>query len=192
VRQQLKWFGMAAALLVCALVSGPLGLWSVWGGNAWVVVWALALTAVAVATGIAILRYRLYEIDVIIRRTLVYTALVSSLATVYLAAVYLIDRGLQAVTGQSGTLAASLSTLAVMGIFQPFRTRIQSEVDRRFYRRKYDAGKALEAFGSRLREQVDLTALHDDLIGVVDTTLQPRHTSLWLRLPPTDSVDRNS
>jgi hypothetical protein len=183
VRQQLKWFGLAGAFLACSLVSGPLGLWSVWGGNAWVVVWAIALTAVAIATGIAILRYRLYEIDVIIRRTLVYSALVGSLAAVYLAAVYSIDRGLQAVTGQSGTLAASLSTLAVMGIFQPVREGIQSAVDRRFYRRKYDATKALAAFSLRVRDQVDLTALHEDIIGVVNATLQPRHASLWLRPP---------
>jgi hypothetical protein len=150
VRQQLKWFGLAGAFLACSLVSGPLGLWSVWGGNAWVVVWAIALTAVAIATGIAILRYRLYEIDVIIRRTLVYSALVGSLAAVYLAAVYSIDRGLQAVTGQCDAAAPpreSLASAASLGRYKLVNLRLFSASGARFGCRRAERTRPCRGHG---------------------------------------------
>jgi hypothetical protein len=176
LRQQLKWFGAAAALVAVALVAGLFV-----HGAASGVAGPAGLTALVVATGIAILRYRLYEIDVIIRRTLIYTTLVGSLAVVYLTGIYLIDRALQAVTGQSGAFAVTLSTLAVAALFQPLRRRIQHGVDHRFYRQKYDATRTLDAFTTRLRDQIDLTALNTEVLDVVNATVQPRHASLWIR-----------
>jgi hypothetical protein len=144
----------------------------------------VAATAWVAAIGIAILRYRLYEIDVIIRRTLIYTTLIGSLALVYLAGIYLIDRALQAVTGQSGAFAVTLSTLAVAAIFQPLRKRIQHGVDHRFYRATYNATNTLDAFTSRLRDQIDLTALHKR-----STRRRQRHTPTTPR-KPLDTPDR--
>lgn len=182
-RQQLKWFGMAAMLVTAAYASGVV-LWNVpghWAVVTWPVMVALATGALPVATGLAILRYRLYDLDVIIRRTIVYTALVGSLAIVYLGGIYLIGRGLQTVIGQSGAFAVTLSTLAVAAGFQPLRARIQHAVDRRFYRAKYDAARTLDEFTGRLREQVDLDALNVELLEIVSATVHPRHASLWLR-----------
>jgi hypothetical protein len=178
-RQQLKWLvsgGTTCLVLVVTTIA-----WS--NAPAWVgdLVFPLGLTALPLCMGVAILRYRLYEIDVIIRRTLVYTTLVGSLAVVYLGGIYLIDRALQAVTGQSGAFAVTLSTLAVAALFQPVRRRIQGVVDHRFYRAKYDAAATLDAFTSRLRDQVDLAALHAEMLDVVNATVQPRHASLWIR-----------
>lgn len=181
LRLQLKWFAACALVLALAVGSGPVGLWSPWNGEVWVLAWELALTGVVVATGIAVLRYRLYEIDVLIRRTLVYAALAIALAALYLSGIYLIGRGLQAVTGQSGALAVTLSTLAVAAAFQPLRSRIQRAVDRRFYRQNYDAAHTLETFTSRLRDQIDLTALEAELLDIVQSSLQPRQAGLWLR-----------
>jgi hypothetical protein len=181
LRQQLKWFGAAAAFLAATLVAGPLGLWSPWNGEAWVGLWAFGVTTLVVATGIAILRYRLYQIDVIIRKTLIYATLIGSLAVVYLGFIYGIGSAFQAVTGQSGALAVTASTLLVAVMFQPFRSRIQRAVDHRFYRHKYDATRTLDAFASRLRDQIDLDALLGEVLGVVDATVQPSHASVWLR-----------
>jgi hypothetical protein len=138
------------------------------------------IAALPVGIGVGILRYRLYEIDVIIRKTLVYTALAGLLAACYLGGVYLMGGLLQAVTGQSGALAVTLSTLAVAAAFQPLRTRIQRTVDHRFYRRKYDATQTLDAFTGRLRDQIELDALASDVLDVVRLTLQPSQASLWL------------
>ncbi len=183
LRQQLKWFAAAGALLTLAAGSWPL-LWLVGAASPDALsnlAWVVAATATVAAMGTAILRYRLYEIDVIIRKTLVYASLIGCLAAVYAGGIYLIERALQAVSGQSGSFAVSASTLAVAVIFQPLRGRIQRAVDRRFYRRKYDAARILDAFSSRRREQVDLDALGVEVLDVVRATVQPGHVSLWLR-----------
>jgi hypothetical protein len=143
----------------------------------------VSLGLIPIAIGIAVLRYRLYDIDVIIRRTLVYAALVGCLAVVYLGGVYAIQAAVRSVSGQSGTLAVTVSTLLVAAAFQPLRTRIQRAVDHRFYRRRYDAARTIEAFSGRLREQVEIETVSDDVLDVVRDTLQPAHVSLWVREP---------
>jgi hypothetical protein len=148
-------------------------------------VWVITATITIGSVGIAVLRYRLYGIDVVVRRTLVYASLVGVLAVLYLGGIFLIDRGLQAVTGQSSALAVTVSTLGVAAAFQPMRGRIQRLVDRRFSRAKYDGTRTLEAFAGRLRDQLDLDALHAEVLDVVRATVQPRTASLWLR-PPAD------
>ncbi len=126
------------------------------------------------------MRYRLYQIDVIIQKTLVYTALIGSLGLAYLAGIYLMDDLLQTLTGQSSALAVTLSTLAVAAAFRPLQRRIQRAVDHRFYRRKYDAAETLAAFAGRLRDQIELDALSSSVLAVVTATLQPTYASLWL------------
>jgi MFS family permease len=174
-REQLKWFTAAAAQLVVAFVlsftlSGVLG-----GDAGWAII-AVALLGVAVAVAVAILRHRLYDIDVVINRALVYGALTATLGATYLALVVLVGLAV----GRSG-IAVAVSTLAVAALFGPVRSRIQAAVDRRFYRRKYDAQLTLEAFAARLRDEVALDALDSELRGVVTATMQPAHVSLWLR-----------
>jgi hypothetical protein len=151
-----------------------------WGTVVLDSIWAIAITGMVVTTGVAILRYRLYEIDLIIRKTLVYTTLVGCLALAYLCGVYLVDRALQSVTGQSGPLAVTVSTLTVVVLFQPLRRRIQTAIDHRFYRRKYDAVKTMEAFTGRLRQEIDLDALRGDVLDMIQVTVQPAHASLVL------------
>ncbi len=179
-RQLIKWFAYAAVLFVAGLVFGGfLGqdLTSVWD--------ALFETAsfmgLYVAVGVAILRYRLYDIDLIINRTLVYGSLTALLAAVYLGGVVSLQATLRVLTGQESTLAVVASTLVIAALFNPLRRRIQSFVDRRFYRSKYDARKILEDFGARLRDETDLDALNDDLVRVVWKTMRPTHAGLWLR-----------
>jgi hypothetical protein len=177
-RQQLKWFAYTSALIVAAQAINllPLGLDDSLAGLLAVV---LSLLALPLAIGVAVLKYRLYDIDVVINRTLVYGSLTATLAATYLALVLLIGLAI----GESD-LAIAASTLAVAGAFGPARTRIQAAVDRRFYRRRYDAAQTLETFGGRLRDQVDLDALAVELRGVVGETMQPAHVSLWLRSTP--------
>jgi hypothetical protein len=134
-----------------------------------------------VAVGIAILRYRLYDIDILINRTLVYGSLTAMLIALYFGGIVVLQRLFVLLTGQQSTLAVVASTLLIAALFTPLRRRIQSFIDRRFYRSKYDARKTLEAFSARLRDETDLDALSGDLVGVVKETMQPAHASLWLR-----------
>ena len=139
------------------------------------------LIGLPIATGIAILRYRLYDIDLLINRTLVYGTLTTTMVTLYFGGIVLLQRVFVTLTGEQSTLAVVASILLIAALFNPLRRRIQSFIDRRFYRRKYDARKTLEAFSVTLREETDLTTLNDELVGVVRETMQPAHVSLWLR-----------
>jgi hypothetical protein len=141
----------------------------------------LALLLVPVCTYIAILRYSLYDIDVVINRTLVYGSLTASLVALYFGGIVVLQRVFVLLTGQQSTLAIVASTLLIAALFTPLRRRIQSFIDRRFYRRKYDARKTLEAFSAHLRNETDLEALRDDLVGVVRETMQPAYVSVWIR-----------
>jgi hypothetical protein len=174
-REQLKWFTAAVAQLVAAFVVS-FSLSSVVGEDVGWGIIAVALLGVPVAVAIAILRHRLYDIDVVINRALVYGALTATLGATYLALVLLIGLAV----GRSG-FAVAVSTLAVAALFGPARAGIQGAVDRRFYRRKYDAQLTLEAFAARLRDEVALDALESELRGVVTSTMQPAHVTLWLR-----------
>jgi hypothetical protein len=142
---------------------------------------SLIISGVPVAAGIAILKYRLYDIDRIINRTIVYASVTATLLALYFIAIVASQRVFVAVTGRISTLAVVASTLVIAALFNALRVRIQAFVDRRFYRRRYDAGKTLEAFAGRLQEEADLGTLNDELVWVVRETMQPEHVSLWLR-----------
>jgi hypothetical protein len=179
-RQQLKWFTFVAA---AELVLLP-GL----GGVAErvapevgaLVVFPVSISLIPIAIGIAVLRYRLYDLDRLIRRSLVYGLLTVLLGAVYTAGVFGLGQLLNPVTGESA-LAVAASTLAVAALFQPARRRVQAVVDRRFNRRRYDAAKTIEAFSTRLRDQIDLDTLSTELLAIVDQTTEPTRVSLWLR-----------
>ena len=141
----------------------------------------MALSGIPVAMGVAILRYRLYDIDIIINRTLVYGSLTASLVLVYLGGVVSLQYAFRTLTGGESQIAIVASTLAIAALFSPLRRRIQGFIDRRFYRRRYDAARTLEAFSAKLRDETDLDSLSGDLVGVVHETVQPEHASLWLR-----------
>jgi len=183
-RQQMKWITYAAAAMFTMImlvtlvdvVAAPSPLAKV----------ANTLTnamfaGIPVAVGIAVLKYRLYEIDLIINRTLVYGSLTATLVALYFGSIVVLQRVFVALTGERSTLAVVASTLVIAALFNPLRRRIQGFIDRRFYRRKYDARKTLEAFSAKLRDETDLEALNDELVGVVRETMQPSHVSLWLR-----------
>jgi hypothetical protein len=182
-RQQLKWFAYGAALLVGAFLF--LTFAANEQTNGWVIfaVIVLGLSAVPVTVGVAVLRYRLYDIDVLINRTLVYGSLTVTLAMLYFGGVTATQSIFQRLTGHERLpqLAIVASTLALAALFNPMRRRIQGFIDRRFYRSKYDARKTLEAFSAKLRDETDMEALNDDLIGVVRETMRPAHVGLWLR-----------
>jgi hypothetical protein len=182
-RQQLKWFALAAILAACFIVGLLLGLDRLLGHTLWTLLNAATNTGLYVAVGIAILRYRLYDIDVVINRTLVYGSLTAMLAVVYFGGVAATQAIFRTLTGQEEQpqLAIVVSTLVIAALFNPLRRRIQGFIDRRFYRSKYDAAKTLEAFSAKLRDETDLDALSNDLVGVVRETMQPAHVSLWLR-----------
>jgi hypothetical protein len=184
VRQQIKWFASAAALtLVWLLLFGQASLRGL-PGIIVALSGLLVIASIPVATGIAILRYRLYDIDLIINRTLVYGSLTVTLVALYFGGIVVLQRAFVLLTGQQSTLAVVASTLLIAALFTPLRRRIQGFIDRRFYRRKYDARKTLEAFSSKLRDETDLDALSEDLTSVVTETMQPAHVSLWLRPDP--------
>jgi hypothetical protein len=179
-RQQIKWFAYAVAIMVVLFTIGHvLGLTQVVGVAP--LVFAIPLTGLPVAAGIAILKYRLYDIDIVINRTLVYGTLTATLVALYFGGIVTLQRLFVVLTGERSTLAVVASTLAIAALFNPLRQRIQAFVDRRFYRRKYDAAKTLEAFSATLRDETDLEALNEELVGVVRETMQPAHVSLWLR-----------
>jgi hypothetical protein len=184
-RQQLKWLVYDAALvgLIAPFFLGVESLTLV------AVLGVFAYASIPVATGVAILKYHLYDIDLLINRTLVYGSLTAMLVSLYFGGILVLQRVFVLVTGQQSTLAVVASTLLIAAVFTPLRRRIQSFIDRRFYRKKYDARKTLEAFSAKLRDETDLEALNNDLVGVVRETMQPAHVSLWLRpeLPPRPS-----
>jgi hypothetical protein len=182
-REQIKWLLYACALFLVVYVGGfvsGLGGTASVGGYIWEVFFGLSVIALPGAIGIAILRYRLYDIDLVINRTLVYGPLTATLVALYFGGIVLLQRLFVLLTGQKSTLAIVASTLLIAALFNPLRTRLQSFIDRRFFRSKYDARKTLETFSAKLRDETDLEALNDDLVGVVSETMQPAYVSLWL------------
>jgi hypothetical protein len=195
-REQIKWIAFAGSFVglmslitvVGTLIFAPefpdsTGTQPLWLGVLQDVE-LLSFAGIPVAVGIAVLRYRLYDIDVIINRTLVYGSLTATLIALYFGGIVVLQRLFVLLTGQQSTLAVVASTLLIAALFNPLRRRIQSFIDRRFYRRKYDARKTLEAFTAKLRDETDFDALNAELVGVVNETIQPAHVSLWLRPDP--------
>jgi hypothetical protein len=192
-REQIKWLAFAACFvgaiylggLLARILFAPESLQPGVPEPSWVSLIeslsSLIYASIPTAIGFAVLRYRLYDIDIIINRTLVYGSLTVSLALVYLGGVISLQGLFRAVTGQGSQLAIVATTLAIAAFFNPARRRIQAFIDRRFYRRKYDARKTLEAFSAKLRDETDLEALSEELAGVVGETMQPAHVSIWLR-----------
>jgi hypothetical protein len=181
-RQQLKWFVYSAVLMgggfAASIVfsSGPVNSIA-WSSG------ILGFMSLPLAVGIALLRYRLYDIDRIINRTLVYGALTAVLVAVYLVSVVALRGLVFGFTGRSSQLVVVASTLTIAALFNPLRWRLQGFIDRLFYRRKYNAARTLETFSGRLRNETDLEELNGNLVSVVRETLQPEHASLWLRAP---------
>jgi hypothetical protein len=190
-RQQIKWFAYATALTAACFFlllllpdetseRGSL-VWKV-GSIAWTLL-IIGFLLIPLSVGVAMLRYRLYDIDIIINRTLVYGSLTATLIGVYFGGIVVLQRLFVALTGERSTLAVVASTLVIAALFSPLRRSIQGFIDRRFYRRKYDARKTLEAFASKLRDETDLQNLNEELVGVVKETMQPAQAGLWLREP---------
>jgi hypothetical protein len=180
-RQQIKWFAYAAALNGFLVTIDILDFSQLLGDALWTIISSLAFASLYVAVGIAVLRYRLYDIDILINRTLVYGSLTMMLVLLYFVGVTLLQSLLGSLTGQESQLAVVASTLVIAAMFNPLRHRIQSLIDRRFYRRKYDARKTLEAFSAGLRDETNLDALSEEVARVVRETMQPEHVSIWLR-----------
>jgi len=179
-RLQLKWFTYAATMGFLMIVLGNVLAPAAIEGQLGLLVWTIAPLSLPVAAAVAILKYRLYDIDVLINRTLVYVLLTAMLVLVYVGSVFSLQYVFRAMTGETSQLVVVASTLAIAALFNPLRRRIQDVVDRRFYRKKYNAQKTLAAFSARLRDETDLETLGDDLVGVVRETVQPVHVSLWL------------
>jgi hypothetical protein len=195
-REQIKWLAFAASvvglLLMSITVSTLIFVPGTFTGTEqplWLELLqdavVISAAGIPVAIGFAVMKYRLYDIDVVINRTLVYGTLTAMLILVYVCGIISLQYLFRLLTGEESNLAVVASTLAIAALFSPLRRRIQSFVDSRFYRRKYDARKTLEAFGSRLRDETDLEKLCEDLAEVVDETMQPSHISLWLKFPST-------
>jgi hypothetical protein len=193
-RQQIKWIAFAASFvgllyliaMVCAFIF-PSGAWFQAGSPLWLDLLGYAalssFTLVPIAIGFAVLRYRLYDIDRIINRTLVYGALTVTLVAVYVGSVLSIQYALRGLTGSESQLAIVASTLLIAALFNPLRRRVQNFIDHSFYRRKYDAGRTLEVFSAKLRDERDIDTLNSELLSTVRETMQPEHVSLWLREP---------
>ena len=189
-RQQIKWFALgAAAMVLCVVVTvvavpdenSPLST----------IGFAIAFAMLPIGAGIGVLRYRLYDIDVIINRALVYGSLTALLAAVYFGSVVGMQHLASAVAGpqaRANPLIIVLSTLLIAALFTPLRRRLQRTIDHRFYRSKYDTTRTLERFATTLRSETDLRALSDHLVGVVDETMRPAHVSLWLRQPAREAA----
>jgi len=192
-RQQIKWFAFSGVVFCSVFAAGPF-LWSLPQSRAtawiWPVLFLAGASTVPVAVGVAILRHRLYDIDLLINRALVYGPLTAMLALVYFGGVVGLQATLRSLTGQESTLAVVASTLAIAALFNPLRRRVQALVDRRFYRRKYDAARTLEGFSAKLRVETDLDALNDELVRVVRETMQPAHARLWLRPEVAQKAER--
>jgi hypothetical protein len=184
-RQQLKWLTYAGVVFIVIFVRSIFVPQTVRASEIWPLVSLVLLVTVypsiPAAVGVAILRHRLYDIDIIINRTLVYGSLTVMLVALYFGGIVMLQKAFVVLAGEKSTLAVVASTLLIAALFTPLRRRIQSFIDRRFYRRKYDARKTLEAFSAHLRDETDLQALRGDLEGVVRETMQPAHVSLWLR-----------
>jgi hypothetical protein len=189
-RRQTKWvvFGTTVAIAGLFVVVLPFSLFLTWpGGDQPLVLLvintglALSMLLIPLSIGVAVLRSRLFDIDFVINRTLVYGPLTAMLVLLYVVCVVSLQYAFRTLTGQESQIAIVASTLAIAALFNPLRRRIQSFIDRRFYRRKYDAAKTLETFSAKLRDETDLDALRDDLTSVVRETMQPAHVSLWLR-----------
>jgi hypothetical protein len=187
-RQQIKWLAYvgatAAIFLIATFTVEPLGGSTTLGDIGFMLLFSTLAFGIPAAIGFAMLRYRLYDIDRIINRTLVYVILTALLIGIYAGAAVGLGTPVRSLTGQeNNAFVIAASTLAVAALFGPARRRIQGFIDRRFYRQKYDASRTLEAFNARLREQVDLDSLTIELLGVIQNTMQPAHVSLWLRKP---------
>jgi len=187
-RQQIKWLAYGGVVAVGGIFLG--GLATLWSVPASIGIMSVSLLGLPVFTSIAIVRHRLYDVDVLINRTLVYGALTVLLTAAYTGGVVGLQAVFRVLTGQESTLAVVASTLAIAALFGPLRRRVQAFVDRRFYRRKYDAAKTLEALGARLRDDTDLDALRSDLTEAARDTMQPEHLSLWLRSEASRKADR--
>jgi hypothetical protein len=203
-RQQIKWLAYAAVLFGTIISIGVFGYEDLFSRTLStlqvavgfsrtlsILLVAVGFAGLYIAVGVAILRHQLYAIDVVINRTLVYGSLTAALAAVYLGGVLVLQYAFRALTGEESQVAVVASTLIIAALFIPLRRRIQSFIDRRFYRRKYDAAKTLEAFSAKLRDETDLDALRNDLVGVVRETMEPAHVSLWLR-PDTASEGKQA
>jgi hypothetical protein len=187
-RQQTKWIvlGIAAAIGIVLTFLGIFVLIPSLGNSllfneAWNFIIPCAFLLIPLSFGFSILRYRLYDIDLLINRTLVYGTLTVLLALVYVGLIFGLQFLLRGIMSQNNDIAIVISTLAIAALFQPLRHRIQSIIDRRFYRRKYDAAKVVEEFSATLRNEVELNQLSEHLVSVVQETMQPAHVSLWLR-----------
>jgi hypothetical protein len=192
-REQIKWIAFAASFVglmyLVAMVASAMfpseESWFAPGSPLWLDLLSYAalasFTAIPIAVGFAVLKYRLYNIDLLINRTLVYGSLTAMLVALYFGSIVMLQRLFVVLTGERTTLAVVASTLVIAALFSPLRRRIQGFIDRRFYRSKYDAAKTLETFSAKLRDETDLEVLNTELVGVVRETMQPAHVSLWLR-----------
>ncbi len=191
-RQQLKWFTYSSTLAISGSILTYTLSEAIGSVGLGYLLTLVGLIGIPISMGIAILRYRLYEIELIINRTLVYGSLTATLALLYLGSVTALQYIFSLLPGQGdNTLAIVVATLAIAALFNPLSRRIQGFIDRRFYKRKYDARKTLEAFASRLRYETDLERISEDLLEVVYETMQPSHPSLWLRFPASSSPKRS-